>query len=84
MMRLLLRAMAALTLISTVAAAQGQSFAQAAVQKPDIQKPDIKADLVTGDSEAGGREFWIGVRLNLGSGWKTYWKSPETPASPRS
>ena len=62
-------------LISTVAAAQGQSFAQAAVQKPDIQKPYIKADLVTGDSEAGGREFWIGVRLNLGSGRKTYWKS---------
>ncbi|MES2194001.1 MAG: protein-disulfide reductase DsbD domain-containing protein [Pseudomonadota bacterium] len=31
---------------------------------------------MTGDSEAGGRELWVGVRLNLGSGWKTYWKSP--------
>ena len=71
MMRLLFRAMAALALMSAVAAAQGQSFAQAAAQKPDI-----KADLVTGDSEAGGRELWVGVRLNLGSGWKTYWKSP--------
>ncbi len=71
MMRLLFRAMAALALISAVAAAQGQSFAQVAAQKPDI-----KADLLTGNSEAGGRELWIGVRLNLGSGWKTYWKSP--------
>jgi suppressor for copper-sensitivity B len=71
MKRLLLRAMAALTLISAVPAAQGQSVAQAAVQKPDI-----KADLLTGGSEAGGREVWIGVRLNLGAGWKTYWKSP--------
>ncbi|QWG14440.1 thioredoxin family protein [Bradyrhizobium sediminis] len=71
MMRLLLRAMAALTLISAVAAAQGGSFAQASAEKPDI-----KADLLTGNSEAGGRELWIGVRLNLGSGWKTYWKSP--------
>ncbi len=71
MMRLLFRAMAALALIAAVAAAPGQSFAQ-----PAAQKPDIKADLVTGDSEAGGRELWVGVRLNLGSGWKTYWKSP--------
>ena len=37
-------------------------------------KPDIKADLLTGDSEAG--EAWIGVRIDLGPGWKTYWKSP--------
>ena len=71
MMRLLFRSMAALTLISAVVAAHGQSSAQAAAQKPDI-----KADLVTGDFEAGGRELWIGVRLNLGSFWKTYWKSP--------
>lgn len=71
MMRFLFRAMVALILITTVAAAQGGSFAQAAAQKPYI-----KAGLVTGDSEAGGRELWIGVRLNLGAGWKTYWKSP--------
>ncbi|MDO8400954.1 MAG: protein-disulfide reductase DsbD family protein [Bradyrhizobium sp.] len=71
MMRLLIRAMAALALISAIGVAQGQSFTQ-----PAAQKPDIKADLVKGDSEAGGRELWIGVRLNLGSGWKTYWKSP--------
>lgn len=76
MMRFLLRAMAALILMSTVAAAQGQSFLQAATQKLDVRKPDIQAALVTGDSEAGGRELWVGVRLNLGTGWKTYWKSP--------
>jgi suppressor for copper-sensitivity B len=75
MMRLLFRAMAALALISAVfsavAAAQDRSYAQA-----PARKPDIKADLLSGNSEAGGRELWIGVRLNLGSGWKTYWKSP--------
>ncbi len=70
MMRLLLRAMVALLLMSA-AAAQGQSFSPAAVQKPDI-----KADLLTGHTEAGGSDVWIGVRLNLGPGWKTYWKAP--------
>ncbi|MDP1584754.1 MAG: protein-disulfide reductase DsbD family protein [Bradyrhizobium sp.] len=68
--------MGALILMSTVAGAQGQSLPQAAAQELDIQKPNIQASLVTGDSKAGGREFWIGVRLNLGEGWKTYWKSP--------
>ncbi|MDP3694186.1 protein-disulfide reductase DsbD domain-containing protein, partial [Bradyrhizobium sp.] len=67
----MLGAMAALTLISTIAVAQGQAPAQAAARKPDI-----KADLVTGASEVGSRQFWIGVRLDLGPGWKTYWKSP--------
>lgn len=71
MMSLLIRTIAALALISTVAAAQGQSFTQ-----PAAQKPDIKADLMTGDFESGGRELWLGVRLNFGPGWKTYWKSP--------
>ena len=71
MMRLLFRALVALSLLSTIPVAQGQSLALAAGQKPDI-----KAELLTGHSEAGGREFWIGVRLDLGSGWKTYWKSP--------
>ncbi len=71
MMRFLLRAMGALALISTVAAAQGQSL-----PRPAAQKPDIKADLMTGDFESGGRELWLGVHLNLGPGWKTYWKFP--------
>ncbi len=69
MMRLLFRAIAALAFMS--AAAQGQSFSSAAVQKPDI-----KAELLTGQVDAGESDIWIGVRLTLGPGWKTYWKSP--------
>lgn len=61
-------AIAALALIWMAPMAHGQSFAE------PTQKPDIKADLLTGDSEAG--EAWIGVRVDLGPGWKTYWKSP--------
>lgn len=61
-------AIAALALIGMAITAQGQSFAEAR------QKPDIEADLLTGDSEAS--EAWIGVRVDLGPGWKTYWKSP--------
>ena len=61
-------AIAALALIWTAPTARGQSLAGA------TQKPDIRADLLTGDSEAG--EAWIGVRIDLGPGWKTYWKSP--------
>ena len=71
MMRLVVRAVAALALVSAVPAVQGQSHA-----KMSAEKPDIKADLLTGHPEAGGRELWVGVRLNLGPGWKTYWKSP--------
>jgi suppressor for copper-sensitivity B len=62
-------AYAALVLILIAPTAHGQSSAGAATHKPDI-----KADLLTGDSEAG--EAWIGVRIDLGPGWKTYWKSP--------
>ncbi|EKS42169.1 protein-disulfide reductase DsbD family protein [Afipia broomeae] len=66
------RAMVALALISAVPEAQGQPFVQAVTQKPDI-----KADLLTGSSEAGKPDVtWIGVRVDLGPGWKTYWKSP--------
>src|SRR6476469_8117562 len=61
-------AIAALALIWMAPTAHGRSLAGA------TQKPDIKADLLTGDSEAG--EAWIGVRVDLGPGWKTYWKSP--------
>lgn len=71
MMNFAFRAMVALALISAAPEAQGQSFSPAAVQKPDI-----KADLLTGHTEAGGSDVWIGVRLNLGPGWKTYWKAP--------
>lgn len=41
------------------------------------QRPDIRADLVVGGYDA--REpgvVWLGLRIRLGSGWKTYWRSP--------
>ncbi|HAP45734.1 MAG TPA: hypothetical protein DCR30_00040 [Afipia sp.] len=72
MMNFAFRAMVALALISAAPEAQGQPFVQAATQKPDI-----KANLLTGSSEAGEPDVtWIGVRVDLGPGWKTYWKSP--------
>ena len=71
MMRPLIRTMAVLALIFAIPALQGQPLT-----KMSAQKPDIKADLLIGHPEADGRELWVGVRLNLGSGWKTYWKSP--------
>ncbi|CAN5443555.1 protein-disulfide reductase DsbD family protein [soil metagenome] len=72
MMILVFRAMVALALMSAVSEAQGQSFARAAVQEPDI-----KAALLIGSSEAGQPDVtWVGVRIDLGPGWKTYWKSP--------
>ena len=72
MMHFVFRAIVALALMSAVPEAQGQSFMPAAVQKPDI-----KAGLLIGGSEAGQPDvIWIGVRIDLGSGWKTYWKSP--------
>lgn len=61
-------AIAALALIWMAPTAQGQSFAAT------TQKPDIKVDLVAGDAVFG--EAWIGVRIDLGPGWETYWKSP--------
>lgn len=65
-------AIAALALISATPAALGQSHAQ--TKSP---KPDIKADLLTGRAEAGQPDVtWIGIRIDLGPGWKTYWKSP--------
>ena len=72
MMHFVFRAMVALALISAAPEAQGQPFVQGATQKPDI-----KADLLTGSSEAGElNATWIGVHIDLGPGWKTYWKSP--------
>ncbi|MFZ5679571.1 suppressor for copper-sensitivity B [Bradyrhizobium sp. USDA 4369] len=53
-------------------AAFGQTFTP-----PAAQKPDIRADLTVGGSTAAAPdETWLGVHLNLGPGWKTYWKSP--------
>ena len=72
MMHFVFRAMVALALMSAVSEAQGQSVALA-----PVQKPDIKVGLLIGGSEAGQPDVtWIGVRIDLGSGWKTYWKSP--------
>jgi suppressor for copper-sensitivity B len=65
-------AIAALALIWAAPAAQGQSYTQAT-----SEKPDIKADLLTGRAEAGQPDItWIGIRIDLGPGWKAYWKSP--------
>ena len=41
------------------------------------QKPDIKTNLIVGSVDSKDPQFaWVGVRVTLGSGWKTYWKSP--------
>jgi len=40
-------------------------------------RPDITANLLVGNTDAvDGRSVWLGVRVVLGTGWKTYWKSP--------
>lgn len=42
-----------------------------------LKRPDIKTDLLTGGydrSDPG--TLWLGVRVKLGPGWKTYWRSP--------
>jgi suppressor for copper-sensitivity B len=57
--------------VFATSAALGQIFTPAATNKPDI-----KADLTVGGSTAAHDETWLGVHLNLGPGWKTYWKSP--------
>jgi suppressor for copper-sensitivity B len=57
--------------VFAASAALGQTFTPAAANKPDI-----KADLMVGGSTAAHDETWLGVDLNLGPGWKTYWKSP--------
>lgn len=44
---------------------------------PHNQKPDIKANLIVGGVDAKDPQYaWVGVRVTLGPGWKTYWKSP--------
>ncbi|MBI5131585.1 MAG: thioredoxin family protein [Rhodopseudomonas palustris] len=40
-------------------------------------KPDITANLIVGNTDvADAHSIWLGVRVVLGPGWKTYWKSP--------
>lgn len=40
-------------------------------------RPDIKADLLSGGHDpAEPGTVWLGVRVRLGPGWKTYWRSP--------
>ena len=53
------------------------SVGHAQTASPHNQKPDIKANLIVGGIDAKDPQFaWLGVRVALGSGWKTYWKSP--------
>lgn len=41
------------------------------------QRPDIKAELVVGGYDVQEPNLvWLGLRIKLGSGWKTYWRSP--------
>jgi suppressor for copper-sensitivity B len=72
-MNVILRTVAAFALgIFATATAEGKTFTPAAALKPDI-----KAELMVGDGIAAAPdERWVGVRLDLGPGWKTYWKSP--------
>ncbi len=40
-------------------------------------RPDIKVDLlVGGHDQLDPGAVWLGVRVRLGPGWKTYWRSP--------
>lgn len=72
MMHFVLRAFLALALTSALSEAWGQPFDKVAAPKPDIH-----VDLLTGSSETREpHSTWIGVRVALGPGWKTYWKSP--------
>ena len=69
------------TILRTVAALALGIFAAAAADgkasKPATSKPDIRAELMMGDGTAAAPgERWLGVRIDLGPGWKTYWKSP--------
>ena len=60
------------------------SVGHAQTASPHNQKPDIKADLIVGGVDAKEPQYaWVGVRVALGPGWKTYWKSPgPSPAWP--
>jgi suppressor for copper-sensitivity B len=50
-------------------------YAQTA--SPHNQKSDIKTDLIVGGVDAKEPQYaWVGARVALGPGWKTYWKSP--------
>lgn len=69
---IVLRTIAAFVVgVFAASAAAGQTFTPAVANKPDI-----RAGLMVGDLTAARDETWLGVDLNLGPGWKTYWKSP--------
>lgn len=61
--------------VLTLLALGSTSHAQPA--QPQNQKPDIKANLIVGSVNAKDPQYaWVGVRIALGAGWKTYWRSP--------
>ena len=53
------------------------SFAAAPPASAAPARPDIAASLIVGNTDATDpQSIWLGVRVVLGPGWKTYWKSP--------
>ena len=53
------------------------SFAAAPPASARPATPDITASLIVGNTDAADpQSIWLGVRVVLGPGWKTYWKSP--------
>lgn len=61
-------------LVATYSGWVGPGVAQ--ISNPPA-RPDIKADLLVGGHDPlEPRTVWLGVRVRLGPGWKTYWRSP--------
>lgn len=70
-MRIITWLIAAVTMLA-VSAGSGE----AQVARP-AKRPDIKVDLLTGGHDPSDPgTVWLGVRVRLGAGWKTYWRSP--------
>ena len=50
------------------------SFAAAPPASAAPARPDIAASLIVGNTDATDpQSIWLGVRVVLGPGWKTYW-----------
>lgn len=65
---------AVLALLAASLASVGSGVAQ--LGGPSA-RPDIKVDfLVGGHDPLDPGAVWLGVRVRLGPGWKTYWRSP--------
>ena len=52
-------------------------------QTPPSVKPDFSADLVAGGVDRSDSNVaWLGVRVRLGPGWHTYWRSSGDAGAP--